>query len=71
MNNSTETVPSWSNANDENELTLKKWKKLYNEAVILADSVMWMEPGGQRSHGMAVLLWDITKLISRLEQGMK
>jgi len=70
MNNSTATVPIWTNDN-ESERTLMKWKKLYNDAVILADSVMWMEPGGQRSHGMAVLLWDLTKLISRLEQGLK
>ena len=71
MRNSTETVPSWTSNNDEEEITLKKWRKLYNEAVILADSIMWREPGGQRSHGMAVLLWDLTKLIARLEQGMK
>jgi len=71
MNNSTATVPIWTNDNDEEEITLKKWRKLYNEAVILADSIMWMEPGGQRSHGMAVLLWDLTKLISRLESGLK
>ena len=68
MRTSTETVPSWSNANDEKELTLKKWKKLYNQVELMTDSLMWT---GHHKHPLEVMLWDLKKLIARLEQGMK
>ena len=68
MNNSTETVPSWSNANDEKEFTLKKWKKLHNRVELMVDSLMWT---GHHKHPLEVLLWDLTKLISRLESEVK
>jgi len=68
MRNSTETVPSWTSNNDEEEITLKKWKKLYNETEILVDSLMWT---GHHKHPLEVMLWDLSKLISRLESGLK
>ena len=68
MRNSTETVPSWTSNNDEEEITLKKWKKLYNETEILVDSLMWI---GHHKHPLEVMLWDLSKLISRLESGLK
>ena len=67
MNNSTTTVPIWTN-NNESERTLMKWKKLYNETESLVDSLMWT---GHHKHPLEVMLWDLTKLIARLEQGMK
>ena len=69
MRNSTETVPSWTSNNDEEEITLKKWRKLYNQVEILVDSIVVWENSSNRRHPMEVLLWDLTKLISRLERG--
>jgi len=67
MNNSTATIPIWTNDN-ESERTLMKWKKLYNETEILVDSLSWT---GHYKHPLGIMLWDLTKLIARLEQGMK
>ena len=68
MRNSTETVPSWTSNNDEEEITLKKWKKLYNEVELMVDSIMWT---GHHKHPLEVMLWDVSKLIARLEGGLK
>ena len=64
------TTPIWTNANEQ-ERILDKWKKLYNETQELVDAMTWTGTGSHHKHPLEVMLWDIKKLIARLEQGLK
>lgn len=60
-------IPIWTNAN-EKERVLNKWKKLYKDTEMLIDAITWT---GHYKHPLEVMLWDLSKLITRLEQGLK
>lgn len=55
-------------ANNEQEPILDKWKKIYHETEMLIDAMTWT---GHYKHPLEVMLWDVNKLIARLEQGLK
>ena len=49
----------------EELLTLTKWIKLRDD---LQETVDWQVDCGQHYNPMAVMLWDVKKLIERLEK---
>ena len=66
----TSTAPIWTNANEQ-ERILDKWKKLYNETQELVDARTWTGTGSHHKHPLEVMLYDIRRLITRLEHGLK
>lgn len=71
MTNDTSTTPIWTNANEQ-ERILDKWRKLYHETELLIDTTAWFETGDNHyKHPREVMFWDLSKLINRLEQGLK
>lgn len=54
-----------------NQLILDRWKKLYDETALLIDSMTWVDDKRGHKHPLEMILWDLTKLIARLEQGLK
>jgi hypothetical protein len=71
MTNDTSTNPRRTVDNDEQERILNKWKKLYHETEMLIDAITWTGPRRGHKHPLEVMLWDLSKLITRLEQGLK
>ena len=70
MTNDTSTTPIWTNANEQ-ERILDQWKRLYHETELLIDAMTWTGPRRGHKHPLEVMLWDVKKLINRLEQGLK
>ena len=52
------------------EMILLKWKKLQNDTQELVDMMTWTGTGSHYKHPLEVLLWDINRLVERLELGV-
>ena len=50
---------------------LDKWKQLYQETQELVDAMTWVDDKRGHKHPLEVMLYDIRRLITRLEQGLK
>lgn len=66
----TSTGIGWTQENEQ-ERVLNKWKKLHDETQELVDAMTWVGTGSHHKHPLEVMLYDIKKLIARLEQGLK
>jgi hypothetical protein len=72
MTNDTSTNPRRTLTQDnEQERILDQWKKLYHETEMLIDAMTWTGPRRGHKDPLEVMLWDLSKLIARLEQGLK
>jgi acyl carrier protein phosphodiesterase len=58
-------------ANNQQELVLDKWKRLYHDIELLIDIITWVDDKRGHKHPLEVMLYDVRRLITRLEHGLK